>query len=75
MNIGNKKIIYRKTVDGLFLYLLGKEEIFIAGKEFKGNTERGLALEVLEQEKSDSENEEMIEIINSIVGKLQQMLS
>lgn len=41
LNIGNKKIIYRKTVDGLFLYLLGKEEIFIAGKEFKGNTERG----------------------------------
>ena len=73
MNIGNKKIIYRKTVDGLFLYLLGKEEIFIAGKEFKGNTERGLALEVLEQEKSDSENEEMIEIINSTVGKLQQI--
>lgn len=31
------------------------------------------ALEVLEQEKSDSENEEMIEIINSTVGKLQQI--
>ena len=41
LNIGNKKIIYRKTVDGLFWYLLGKEEIFIAVKEFKGNTERG----------------------------------
>ena len=31
------------------------------------------ALEVLEQEKSDPENEEMIEIINSTVGKLQQI--
>ena len=40
MNIGNKKIIYRKTVDGLFLYLLGKEEIFIAGKEFKGKDKK-----------------------------------
>ena len=26
LNIGNKKIIYRKTVDGLFLYLFEKEE-------------------------------------------------
>ena len=34
MNIGSKKIIYRKTVDGLFLYLFEKEEMFIAGKEF-----------------------------------------
>ena len=40
LNIGNKKIIYRKTVDGLFLYLLGKEEIFIAGKEFKGKDKK-----------------------------------
>ena len=31
------------------------------------------ALEVLEQEESDPENEEMIEIINSTVGKLQQI--
>ena len=30
------------------------------------------ALEVLEQEESDPENDEMIEIINSTVGKLQQ---
>jgi hypothetical protein len=29
------------------------------------------ALEVLEQEESDPENDEMIEIINSTVGKLQ----
>ena len=34
---------------------------------------RDRALEVLEQEKNDSENEEMIEIINSTVGKLQQI--
>ena len=40
MNIGNKKIIYRKNVDGLFLYLFGKEEIFIAGKEFKGKDKK-----------------------------------
>ena len=26
LNVGNKKIIYRKTVDGLFLYLFEKEE-------------------------------------------------
>lgn len=31
------------------------------------------ALEVLEQEESDPENDEMIEIINSTVGKLQQI--
>ena len=31
------------------------------------------ALEVLEQEESDTENDEMIEIINSTVGKLQQI--
>ncbi len=31
------------------------------------------ALEILEQEESDPENEEMIEIINSTVGKLQQI--
>ena len=30
-------------------------------------------MEVLEQEKSDPENDEMIEIINSTVGKLQQI--
>ena len=40
MNNGSKKIIYRKTVDGLFLYLYGKEEIFIAGKEFKGKDKK-----------------------------------
>ena len=32
-------------------------------------------LDVLEETKEDVSNEEMIEIINSIVGKLQQMLS
>ena len=31
------------------------------------------ALEVLEQEESDTENDEMMEIINSTVGKLQQI--
>ena len=31
------------------------------------------ALEVLEQEESDPENDEMIEVINSTVGKLQQI--
>ena len=31
------------------------------------------ALEVLEQEESDPENDEIIEIINSTVGKLQQI--
>lgn len=31
------------------------------------------AIEVLEQEDDDPENEEMIEIINSTVGKLQQI--
>ena len=31
------------------------------------------SLEVLEQEESDPENEEMIDIINSTVGKLQQI--
>jgi hypothetical protein len=36
LNLGNKKIIYCKTVEGLFLYLFGKEERFIAEKEFKG---------------------------------------
>ena len=40
MNIGNEKIIYRKIVDGLFLYLFGKEGIFIAGKEFKGKDKK-----------------------------------
>ena len=40
LNNGSKKIIYRKTVDGLFLYLFGKEEIFIAGKEFKGKDKK-----------------------------------
>ena len=44
MNIGSKKIIYRKTVDGLFLYLFGKEEMFIAGKEFKGNLKEAIAV-------------------------------
>ena len=32
------------------------------------------ALEVLEQEESDPENDEIIEIINSTVGKLQQII-
>ena len=31
------------------------------------------ALEILEQEESDPENDEMIEIINSTVGKLRQI--
>ena len=31
------------------------------------------ALEILEQEESDPENDEIIEIINSTVGKLQQI--
>ena len=41
----------------------------------KGETIQTLkeALEVLEQEESDPENDEMIEIINSTVGKLQQI--
>ena len=40
LNIGSKKVIYRKTVDGLFLYLFGKKEIFVAGKEFKGKDKK-----------------------------------
>ena len=35
--------------------------------------EEAQALEVMEQEESDPENDEMIEIINSTVGKLQQI--
>ena len=47
-----------------------KDKLFIRVSSAEANKE---ALEVLEQEESDPENDEMIEIINSTVGKLQQI--
>ena len=40
LNINDEKIIYRKIVDGLFLYLGGKGERLIAGKEFTGREKK-----------------------------------
>ena len=53
--------------EGVGIYLKSQGyQVFMAADGVEG-------LEVLEQEESDSENDEMIEIINSTVGKLQQI--